>query len=110
MLHWMQVWKHMHDLTERDIEKRAVMEFIYYFEEQIKLVIKQSAKELDKKNELFGIQGLKQKQRIDQSCIREAIKTINNTGHSSLSKRTGDVIQKVKKESKKHSQENTEVA
>ena len=80
------------------------------FEEQINLVIKQSAKELDKKNELYGVQGLKQKQRIDQGCIREAIKTINNNGHSSLSERTGGMIQKVKKESKKHSQENTEVA
>jgi len=54
------------------------MEFISYFEKQIDLVISQSVKELDKKNRLFEIQGLKQKQRIDQSCIREAIKTISN--------------------------------
>ena len=107
MLHWMQVWKHMHDLTERDIEKRAVMEFICYFEEQINLVIKQSAKELDKKNELNEIQGLKQKQRIDQGCIMDAIKSINNNGHSSSSKRTGGMIPKDKE---KHPHENTEVA
>jgi len=99
----------MRDLTERDIEKRAVMEFICYFEEQINLVIKQSAKELDKKNELYGIQGLRQRQRIDRRCIRGAIKTINNNGHSSLSKRTGGILQKEKKRDK-HSQENTEVA
>jgi hypothetical protein len=110
MLHWTQVWKHMRDLTNRDIEKRAVMEFISFFEKQIDLVISQSVKELDKKNRLCEIQGLRQKQRIDQKCIREAIKTINNNDHSSLSKRTGDVIQKVKKESNKYSQENTEVA
>ena len=108
MLYWMQVWKHMRSLTDRDIEKRAVMEVICYIEEQINLVIRQSAKELDKKNELNEIQGLKQKQRIDQSCIREAIKTINNNGHSSLSGRTGG--KKQEKKSKKHSQENTEVA
>lgn len=52
MLHWTQVWKHMRDLTNRDIEKRAVMEFISYFEKQIDLVISQSVKELDKKNRL----------------------------------------------------------
>ena len=89
MLHWMQVWKHMRDLTERDIEKRAVMEFITYFEKQIDMVIEQSAEELDKKNELYGIQGLKQKQRIDRACVRDAIKTINNNGYPSLPGRTG---------------------
>ena len=110
MLHWTQVWKHMRDLTNRDIEKRAVMEFISYFEKQIDLVISQSVKELDKKNRLCEIQDLRQKQRIDRKCVREAIKNINNNGHSSLSERTGGMIQKVKNESKKHSQENTEVA
>ena len=99
----------MHDMTGMHIEKRAVMEVICYFEEQINLVVKQSAKELDKRNRLNGVQGLKQKQRIDQGCIRDAIKTINKNGHSSLSGRTGGTIQKVKKKSKKHSQENTEV-
>jgi len=108
MLYWMQVWKHMHDLTGMHIEKRAVMEFICYFEEQIDVVIKQSAIELDKRNKLYEVQGLKQKQRIDQNCVREAIKTINNGGHSSLSERTGGILQK--EERKKHPQENTEVA
>ena len=109
MLYWTQVWKHMHDLTGMHIEKRAVMEVICYFEEQINLVIRQSAKELDKKNKLNEIQGLKQKQRIDQGCIRDAIKTINNNGHSSLSERTGGILQKETKRDK-HPQENTEVA
>ena len=109
MLHWMQVWKHMRDLTERDIEKRAVMEVICYFEEQMNMVIRQSKKELDKKNRLYEIQGLKQKQRIDQRCVRDAIKNINGNGHSSLSGRTGGILQKEKKRNK-HPQENTEVA
>jgi len=109
MLYWAQVWKHMHDLTNMHIEKRAVMEVICYFEEQMNMVIRQSAKELDKKNKLYGIQGLKQKQRIDQGCVKEAIKTINNNGHSSMSERTGGISQKEKKLDK-HPQENTEVA
>ena len=107
MLHWMQVWKHMHDMTGVQIEKRAVMEVICYFEEQLNMVIKQSAKELDKRNRLHTVQGLKQKQRIDQGCIRDAIKTINNNGHSSLSERIGGKTQEKKCE--KHSQKNTEV-
>ena len=109
MLYWTQVWKHMHDLTGMHIEKRAVMEVICYFEEQINLVIRQSAKELDKRNELNEIQGLKQKQRIDQGCIRDAIKAINNGGYSSTSERTGGILQKETKRDK-HPQENTEVA
>lgn len=109
MLHWNQVWKHMRDLTKRDIEKRAVMEFICYFEKLIDRIILQSVKELDKKNKLYKIHGLKQKQRIDSECIRYAINTINSNGHSSLSKRTGGIIEKVNKESDKHPHENTEV-
>ena len=108
MLYWKQVWKHMHDLTEKEIEKRAVMEFICYFEEQMNMVISQSANELDKKNKTNEIQGLRQMERIDSECVRNAIKTINNNGHSSMSKRTGG---KSKKEiCKTHSQQNTEVA
>ena len=99
----------MHDMTNREIEKRAVMEVICYFEEQINLVIRQSAKELEKKNKINEIQGLRQMERIDQSCIRNAIKTINNNGHSSASGRTGGKSPK-EKEREKHSQENTEVA
>ena len=110
MLYWAQVWKHMHDLTGMHIEKRAVMEVICYFEEQMNMVIKQSAKELEKRNTFYEVQGLKQKQRIDQNCVREAIKTINNNGHSFMSERTGGILQKVKKESNKHPHENTEVA
>jgi len=109
MLYWYQVWKYMHDLVGVNIEKRAVMEFICYFEGQMDLVIKQSVKELDKRNRLNGVQGLRKKQRIDRECVREAIKTINNGGYSSMSDRTGGKSLK-ETEYEKHSQENTEVA
>jgi len=79
----------MRDLTNREIEKRAVMEFIAHFEGQMDMVIKQSAEELDRRNELNGIQGLKRKQRIGRACVREAIKTIYSGAHSPLSERTG---------------------
>jgi hypothetical protein len=96
-------------MTDRAIEKRAVMEFICYFEEQMNMVIAQSVKELDKRNRFHRIHGLRQDQRIDRECITDAIKTINNGGYSSLSKRTGGILQKEKKLNK-HPQENTEVA
>ena len=108
MLYWKQVWKHMHDLTEREIEKRAVMEFICYFEELMNMVISQSANELEKKNKTNEIQGLRQMERIDSECVRNAIKTINNNGHTATFERTGG---KSKKEiCKTHSQQGTEVA
>ena len=90
MLHWSQVWRFMHDLTKTDIEKRAIMEFISFFENQMELVIYQSKKELDKKNNLNHIQGLKEKKRIDEECIIDAIKIINNIPHSTNSKKGGN--------------------
>ena len=108
MLYWTQVWKQMHELTGAHIEKRAVMEFISYFEEQMNMVILQSIKELKKRNGLNKIQGLRSQQRIDRECVMNAIKIINNNGHSYLSERAGG---KTKKETKrdKHTKENTEV-
>ena len=97
----------MHELTGVHIEKRAVMEFISYFEEQMNMVILQSIKELKKRNSLNRIQGLRPRQRIDRKCIMDAIKIINNNGHSSLSERAGGKTKKVRE---KHEHENMEVA
>jgi len=105
MLHWTQVWKHMHTLIRTDIEKRAVMRFISYFEVQMDLVISQSKKELDKKNKLNKIQGLKEKKRVDEECIIDAIKIINNIYHSTNSKKGGT---KQEKKNKMHLPKNTE--
>ncbi len=55
----------MHELTGKEIEKRAVMELITYFESQIDKVIIQSVKELEQLNGLKKIQGMHQKSRID---------------------------------------------
>ena len=97
----------MRNVTGREVEKRAVSEFITYFEEQIDMVIRQSAKELDRRNGLEEIQGVRPQARIDRECIKKAIKNINNNNNRRPSKRTGG-----NKEVKKkipHSQENTEV-
>lgn len=109
MLHWHQIWNQMRKLTNKEIEKRAIMEVIDYFEPRIDAVIKQSSIELDKLNKCRKIQNLDPKIRIDKYCIKNAIKTINNNGHSSLSERTGGIIQKVKKNNETHTHENTEV-
>ena len=100
MFHWHQTWKHMHKITKKVLEKRAVMEIINYFEPQIEAIIRQSVVELNKINELKKIQGLHTKKRIDQDCIKNAIKTINNNGHSSVSKQTGGMIPKEKRNEK----------
>lgn len=98
----------MHDTTGLPIEKRAVMEFICYFEDRMNMVIKQSAKELKRRNRNNEIQGLRKMERIDSSCIKEAIKSINNNDHSAMPERAGGKSPKEKNE--KHPHENTEVA
>ena len=97
MLHWHQIWKRMRKLTKKEIEKRAIMEVIDYFEPQIDAVIKQSAVELDKLNECRIAQSMDPKIRIDQYCIKNAIKTINSKNDSHLPKKAGGTIRKEKK-------------
>ena len=82
MLHWNQIHVHMRQLTQRDIEKRAVAEVINYFEPLIDTVIQQSNVELDKLNEYRIAQGLEPKKRIDQECIKKAITVLNSEKHS----------------------------
>lgn len=95
-LYWYTIWRHMRKLTGKDVEKRAVIELVVYFENQIDKVIHQSIKELYKLNELKKIQGLYPKKRIDKTCIWNAIKTINSNEHSVLSVTTGGKEKKEK--------------
>jgi hypothetical protein len=94
MLHWYQVWKHMHELTGKDIEKRAIMEIICYLERLIDDVIRQCLVEFRKLNDLRKVQGLHSKMRIDQECVREAIKTLNVNNHTGL--HNGDISSQAK--------------
>jgi len=103
MFHWNQIWKHMRMITNKDIEKRAIWELIDYFETQIDAVIKQSVIELNILNKLNEIQGLDPKSRIDKECIRNAIKTLNSDGYSSMSERTGGITKR-EENFEKHSQ------
>lgn len=83
----------MHTLTGRDVEKRAVMELITHIETWADKVILQSEKELEQLNSQKKIQGLYEKSRIDDECIRRAIKNLNAVAYSSSSERTGGLIQ-----------------
>lgn len=94
MFHWHQIWTQMRKITNKEIEKRAIMEVIDYFEFQIDAVIKQSAIELDKLNECRVAQSLDPKIRIDQYCIKNAIKTINLKNDSHLPNKAGGKIKK----------------
>jgi hypothetical protein len=64
----------MRKLTNKEIEKRAVMQIINYFEPQIDSVIKQSVIELEKLNHYRTVQSLDSKTRIDEHCVKNAIK------------------------------------
>jgi len=93
----------MRKITKKEIEKRAIMELIDYFETQMDAVIKQSAIELEKLNECRITQNLDPKIRIDKYCIENAIKTINSKNDSPLPKKVGG-IKKEKKKFVRHSQ------
>jgi len=93
MLHWYQVWKQMHTLTNREVEKAAVLEMFNYLEKLTDSVISQSIHEFDDLNSIRKTQGLPEKTRIDRECVKRAIKSINKDTSSVLSERTGGKIQ-----------------
>ena len=82
MFHWYPIKQLMRNLTGLNVEKRAVFELINFFEHEINRVILQSKVELKRINELKGIQGVYQKNRIDAECIRAAIKHIYGDSYS----------------------------
>jgi len=77
MFHCHPLLKHMHELTGISIEKMAVMELIIYLEDQVNEITKQSVEELQQLNKLRKLQGLYLKNRIDRTCISQAIKHLN---------------------------------
>jgi hypothetical protein len=79
----------MRKITKKEIEKRAIMVIINYYEPQIKNVIKQSVKELEKINKVRDAQSLDPKKRINENCIKNAIKTINSKHDYYLPKKAG---------------------
>jgi hypothetical protein len=95
----------MRELTGKEIEKRAIMEVINYFESLIEAVMERSVIELHELNKIRQIQGLNSKTRIDREGVRRAIKVINSEYYTITSKkRTGGVIKKEKESCEKHSQ------
>ncbi|MCJ7697221.1 MAG: hypothetical protein MUO73_02700 [Thermoplasmata archaeon] len=97
VLHFSTGCKHIHSLTGMNVEKRAVMELIIYFEASIDKVILQSEKEREQLNSRKKIQGLHQKSRIDAECIQRAIKNLNTGEYPPSSKRTGGLKQEGEK-------------
>lgn len=104
MLYWHQVWKHMRKITNKEVEKRAVMELINCAEEQIDEILFQCIKELEKLNELRQTQGINKKKRVDRACVKCAIRTLYPEKYPPLSEKTGGK-QKKKKKIEKHSPE-----
>ena len=106
LLFYNSLWKEIHDLTGVEVEKRAVMELIAYFEPMIKEVIIESKRELERLNEQKRIQNVYQKKRIDDECMRRAIKSINAREYPLMSERqTGGNISKNEIEIETHLKE-----
>lgn len=102
----------MHTVTGKPVEKRAIIEIVSYYENQIEKVIRQSEIELEILNQQRKTQGLYQKNRIDYECVQNAIKTINPSANALPSEQTGGMISKQEKIEKHSQKENvlTEVA
>lgn len=105
MLHWSQVWKHMRKLTNREVEKGAVLEIINYNENLTDKVIYQSMHELDALNTDREKQGLPKKTRMNRECIKRAIKSINDDMLTSLSERAGGTLSEKGEKNVEHTPE-----
>lgn len=90
----------MHELAGVHVEKRAVFELISHAEQQMDMVIMQSKRELEKRNGLCGIQGIKPRARIDGECVRKAIKAISNDTYPSTPGMAGGIKEKGEKDDK----------
>jgi len=90
------IWKEMKRYSDREIEKRAVIELTNYLEKMIEKITNQTKLELKKLNEYRKIQGIYQKSRIDEYCVQNAIKSINSKQYSSVQKKHGGVLKERK--------------
>lgn len=108
MLHWDQVKRQMHEITDLPVENRAIMEFITYVEPLLEKIIRQSIIEHEKINNMYKLQGLKPKKRLDQDSVRNAITTINSSEHSEQSERTGGISSKAGEKNVLHKKKETE--
>ncbi len=79
----------MRNISNKEIEKRAVLELILFCEDIIEEITLQSVIELDNLNRLKEMQGLYQKKRIDEICVKNAIKHLCNEGHPLNRRKTG---------------------
>lgn len=89
MLPWYTIWKHMRHISGKDIERRAVLELILFCEDIIEKITHQSVIELENLNRLKEMQGLYQKKRIDEICVKNAVKHLCNEGHPLNRRKTG---------------------
>lgn len=88
----------MRFITNREVEKGAVMELFILIENLTDMIIHQSLLELDLLNANREKQGLTRKQRIDRECIRRAINSISQDRFSSLPGKAGGILQEEKGE------------
>jgi len=94
MLHWHQILKYVHKLTNKEVEKGAIIELIKEIENRTDNIIHQSIIELNSINTNRAKQCLPPKVRIDRDCVQRAITSINNEIFTYLSEKTGGTLSK----------------
>jgi hypothetical protein len=82
----------MRKLTNREVEKGAILELFNDIENRTDNVIYQSIHELDVLNTNREKQGLPKKTRINRECVQRAITSINNDILSSLPEKAGGTL------------------
>lgn len=94
MLHKKQVKRFFEDIAGRNIGNRALMRLIFYFESEMKEIIKVCVEEHENLNEMKEFHRLYQKKRIDEEAILRAIEFINKK-RDITPKTNREVLQKI---------------
>ena len=92
-------------ITNKEVEKGAVMELFILIENFTDTIIQQSLLELDLLNASREKQGLSKKTRIDRDCIRRAIKSISQDGFPSLPEKAGGTLSEKGEKNVEHTPE-----
>ena len=91
--------------TKKQVTQGYVFHLAEYLEDYTKKIIKFSEKELEKQNEKRRIQGIYQKQRINEDCLKDIIIFINLNNNGFLPEEAGGA-KKVGEKYEMHTQKN----
>ena len=90
--------------TKKQVTQKYIFHLAEYLEDYTEKIVKLCEKELQKQNEKRRIQGIYQKQRINEECLRNAIIFINLNSNGFSPEKAGGT-KKVGEKNEIHTQE-----